>query len=184
MGDECEPEKPEFGTCRENCSVSLASRSLRLDARLIRIPVVTVFVGGMISAVKLINRARLDSGNHEPVTVDLHPDRPEYRGFRTPQCIVSLEADPTFEEIEQAGAEVFKEESAHHILGGMFLVSGEIPRETGYELGLQRGMRFDNDAGKWKDDQLIRDERFLVCKIRGILHHHLIPFGLSLTLGR
>jgi 7,8-dihydropterin-6-yl-methyl-4-(beta-D-ribofuranosyl)aminobenzene 5'-phosphate synthase len=121
----------------------------------------------MISAVKLINKARLDSGIHEPAVVDLHPDRPDYRGFRTQESIVSLEADPTFEEIEQAGATMHKEASSHHVLGGMFLASGEIPRETEYELGLQRGMRFDSRSGKWEEDQLISDERFLACKIKG-----------------
>jgi 7,8-dihydropterin-6-yl-methyl-4-(beta-D-ribofuranosyl)aminobenzene 5'-phosphate synthase len=121
----------------------------------------------MTSAVKLVKRARQDFGIDEPVVVDLHPDRPDYRGFRTQETIVSLEADPTFDEIDRAGATVHKDASPHHVLGGMFLASGEIPRETEYESGLQRGMRFDSRSGKWEEDRLISDERFLACKIKG-----------------
>ena len=117
--------------------------------------------------MKLVKRARQDFGIDEPVVVDLHPDRPDYRGFRTQETIVSLEADPTFDEIDMAGATVHKDASPHHVLGGMFLASGEIPRETEYESGLQRGMRFDSRSGKWEEDRLISDERFLACKIKG-----------------
>lgn len=129
--------------------------------------VIITSLGGLICALRQIQRSKYENGTREPVVVDLHPDRPDYRGFRTQERIVSLEADPTFEEIEQTGAKLHKDSSPHHVLGGMFLASGEIPRQTSYELGLQRGMRFDSSSGKWQEDQLISDERFLVCKIRG-----------------
>jgi 7,8-dihydropterin-6-yl-methyl-4-(beta-D-ribofuranosyl)aminobenzene 5'-phosphate synthase len=121
----------------------------------------------MTRSVELIQRAKVAAGIHDPVVVDLHPDRPDYRGFQGPNTIVSLEADPTFAEIEQAGGVVHKDNAPHLVLGGMFLASGEVPRVTAYELGLQRGMRFDERSGTWEEDRLISDERYLACKIKG-----------------
>lgn len=125
--------------------------------------------GGLTSAVRLINEAREDAGLKGQVIVDVHPNRPEYRGFRTQDTIVSLEADPTFEELEEAGATVNMNDTPQLLWEGWLLASGEIDRETTYELGLQRGMRFESRSGKWEEDQLIRDERFLACKIKGKL---------------
>jgi 7,8-dihydropterin-6-yl-methyl-4-(beta-D-ribofuranosyl)aminobenzene 5'-phosphate synthase len=116
--------------------------------------------GGMLRAIKMIKEKRKD-----PLIVDLHPNRPDYRGFMAMQPI-SLEADPTFTEIEQAGAVVKKNDQPHMVLDGMFLVSGEIPRVTLYEKGLQRGVRFNASTGTWESDELILDERFLMCNVK------------------
>ncbi|KAJ9498282.1 hypothetical protein H2202_006433 [Exophiala xenobiotica] len=120
--------------------------------------------GGMLKAVSMINQARL---SEDGVIVDLHPDRPAYRGFLGPAGPVSLEADPTFAEIEAAGATVVKNDQPHTVLDDMFLVSGEIPRVTPYEVGFKRGMRFNQDSASWESDELIRDERFLMCNVKG-----------------
>ena len=80
---------------------------------------------------------------------------------------ISLEADPSFEEIKAAGATVSKNATAHTILDNMFLVSGEIPRVTPYEKGLMRGIRFEKAKGTWETDELIKDERFLMCNVKG-----------------
>ena len=80
---------------------------------------------------------------------------------------VSLEPDPTFEEIRAAGGTVAKNDSAHTILDETFLVSGEIPRVTSYETGIRRGIRFDIGKGAWEEDTMIRDERFVMCKLKG-----------------
>src|ERR1700761_452582 len=120
----------------------------------------------MLKAIELVNKA-LETANKEPqLIVDLHTDRPQYRGFETPMGIISLQADPSFSEIKEAGATVKTSTEGHTILNNMFLVSGEIPRQTSYEVGLRRGMRFENLHG-WTEDELIRDERFLMCKLKG-----------------
>ncbi|EAL92810.1 MBL fold metallo-hydrolase [Aspergillus fumigatus Af293] len=80
------------------------------------------------------------------------------------QKLISLQADPTFEEIEAAGAVVDKHDEAHTILDDFFLVSGEIPRQTAYENGLKGGMRFTHEDNDWFSDELIADERFLMWK--------------------
>lgn len=127
--------------------------------------------GGMLEAVRMINAARINPGDAAKppgVVVDLHPDRPDYRGMTTPTGgVVSLEADPTFEAIEEAGGVVQKNDGVHAVLDGFFLVSGEIPRETPYELGIKGGMRFSRATGAWEPDEAIRDERMVMCNLKG-----------------
>lgn len=118
----------------------------------------------MLKAVAMINEA---NSSKEGVVVDLHPNRPTYRGFQGPFGPVSLERDPTFAEIEAAGATVVKNDQPHTVLDDMFLISGEIPRVTPYEVGFKRGMRFEEATGTWETDELILDERFLMCNVKG-----------------
>ena len=79
----------------------------------------------------------------------------------------SFIADPKFEEIEQMGGEVSKNDQPHTVLDDMFLVSGEIPRVTAYEKGLKGGVRFDAKKQAWEVDTSMRDERLLMCKLKG-----------------
>ena len=127
--------------------------------------------GGMLRAIDMINEA---SGREhsKPVHVDLHPARPDYRGVRPPEMpVISLEADPTFEQIWKAGALVQKNDEPHTVLDDYFLVSGEIPRVTDYEKGLRFGVRYDAAKNEWRPDEKMADERFLMCEIKnkGIL---------------
>jgi 7,8-dihydropterin-6-yl-methyl-4-(beta-D-ribofuranosyl)aminobenzene 5'-phosphate synthase len=99
--------------------------------------------------------------------VDVHPGRPIFRGVDTGAFVASLEADPTFEELEAAGGTVVKKDEPHTVLDDMFLISGEVPRETEYEVGFPRGVRLDEN-GVWIKDELILDERFVVCNLKGM----------------
>ena len=129
--------------------------------------------GGMLKAVQMITDAKSKStagseALRQPVRVDLHPNRPAYRGMMGPNDhIVSMQADPTFDEIEAAGGEVERNAEAHTILEDMFMVSGFIPRVTDYETGLRRGIRFDPETKTWEKDEMVADERFLMCNIAG-----------------
>lgn len=125
--------------------------------------------GGMVKAVEMIVKARARAGREgERVEVDVHPARPLFRGMQPPELpIVSLEPDPTFEEIEGAGGKVRKSGEAHAICDDYFLVSGEIPRVTEYERGLRFGMRVDDREEGWKPDEQMADERFLMCNVKG-----------------
>lgn len=125
--------------------------------------------GGMLKALDMIQQAREEKRCvPRKAIVDLHPGRPEYRGFQPPGYpIVSLEADPTFEALEHAGGTVHTSDRPHSVLDNMFLVSGEIPRVTSYEQGLKFGVRFENDA--WVPDETMKDERLLMCKLKGEL---------------
>lgn len=106
------------------------------------------------------------------VVVDVHPDRPDFRGVKAEQPI-SLEADPSFDELEMAGAALLKSDEPHTVLDDFFLVSGGIPRDTTYEHGIQGGLRFDSTTGQWKDDTLILDERYVMCHLKGMLESDL-----------
>jgi 7,8-dihydropterin-6-yl-methyl-4-(beta-D-ribofuranosyl)aminobenzene 5'-phosphate synthase len=52
------------------------------------------------------------------------------------------------------------------LLEDTFLVSGEIPRVTGYEKGFPGHKRRSEDGQSWEDDPLIMDERFLAVHLR------------------
>lgn len=136
--------------------------------------------GGLPEAVRMINAAaaaaasasasagRPPDGSSPRVTVDVHPDRPDYRGLATPSgAVVSLEADPTLDEIAGAGAAVARSAGPRTLLGGFFLASGFIPRRTAYELGVRGGLRFSGAAGAWAPDEAIADERLVVCRLGG-----------------
>ena len=129
--------------------------------------------GGMLKAISMINEARKE--NLPPLQVDLHPARPLYRGNQPPEFpVVSLEADPTFSEIEAAGAQVVKSDKPHTVCENYFLVSGEIPRVTEYEKGLRFGVRCDSLDEGWEKDEEMADERFLMCKLKGNLTAYLL----------
>lgn len=129
--------------------------------------------GGMLRVLSMIDDARKkssssSSSSSSPVVVDLHPDRPALRGVKAPSVgvTIALGKDPTFEEIEAAGGKVVKSDRAHAVLDDMFLISGEIPRVTPYEKGLKYGVRLQDK--QWVEDTLMKDERLLMCKVKGI----------------
>lgn len=118
----------------------------------------------------MIKGAKQAQGKSDSLIIDLHPDRPAYRGIALPNSpghIISLEADPTFEELSDAGAVVDKQSESHTVLDDMFLISGEIPRVTPYETGLKNAVRFDPEENDWFSDELIADERLLACNLKG-----------------
>ena len=116
----------------------------------------------------MINDAKHANGLPKGVVADVHPARPDYRGFVLGETIVSLQADPTFEELESAGATVSKQAETHTVLDNLFLISGEIPRLTPYETGLKGAMRYDREENDWFSDESITDERFLMCNLKGM----------------
>ena len=120
--------------------------------------------GGITTVVAAIAAARAAAGR-PPLVVDLHPDRPDQRGILTPfDNFAMLPPEPTFEAIEAAGGQVVTH-ADEHAVSGLFVASGDIPRQTSYETGL---------AGHhtWRGDQVtldpeIHDERFLAANVRG-----------------
>ncbi|KAF7589378.1 hypothetical protein BBP40_004426 [Aspergillus hancockii] len=122
--------------------------------------------GGLVRAIQMITEAKQAKGDSKKVSVDLHPDRPYYRGLAIGPNIISLQADPTFEELEAAGGIIHKHDDTHTVLDNFFLISGEIPRQTAYENGLKGSMRFDKEENDWFTDELISDERFLLCNVK------------------
>ncbi|KAJ2906120.1 hypothetical protein MKZ38_002835 [Zalerion maritima] len=118
---------------------------------------------GLEDAVRMIAERKKEADGQ--VVVDLHPDVVVYRGMKTPKGVVSMEANPTVGTLEEAGAKVELNGDAHLVLDGTFLVSGQIPRVTEYEGGIQGGVRLNED-GEWVEDELIMDERMVVCLLK------------------
>lgn len=139
--------------------------------------------GGMLEAIRQIKSAKASaavaasSTSQQKVLIDLHPARPDFRGIDFPGAPLSLEADPAFEEIEAAGGTVDKHDEAHTVLNDMFLTSGFIPRVTPYEVGLKLGMRFDKRKGIWESDEVVADERFVMCNVKSKFPCHTVWNG-------
>jgi 7,8-dihydropterin-6-yl-methyl-4-(beta-D-ribofuranosyl)aminobenzene 5'-phosphate synthase len=121
--------------------------------------------GALPEVVAAIAGARRRAGR-PPVTVDLHPDRPDQRGVLLPDgTLAMLGAEPTFEAVEAAGGTVAKHAEAHALCDGMFFGSGAIDRVTAYETGLVG--HHSVGASGLEPDPLIMDERFLAARVRG-----------------
>ena len=122
--------------------------------------------GGFPVAVAAITDARRQAGLDAPVVIDLHPDRPDQRGVKTPSgTMVMLPEEPSFDAIREAGGRIELHDEPHHLADGLFLGSGTIVRTTSYETGLDGHHTFRGaDATA---DPLIMDERFLAAEVRG-----------------
>ena len=122
--------------------------------------------GGFPVAISAIAAARQAAGLDDPVVVDLHPDRPDQRGIRTPSgTVVMLPEEPTLASLVAAGGAIELHDEAHLFGGGFFLGSGAIARTTSYEVGLAGHQTFRGNVGE--ADPLIMDERFLAAEVRG-----------------
>ncbi|KAH6682564.1 beta-lactamase domain-containing protein [Halenospora varia] len=122
---------------------------------------------GMLKAVDMINQAKAATGSFSTlVVVDLHPDRPQLRGFNI-KAPVALPAGPTFNEIRAAGGAISESSGAHTVLDNKFLISGFIPASAPYETGLKGGIAINNPAKGWEKDEEMADERFLMCNLKG-----------------
>jgi 7,8-dihydropterin-6-yl-methyl-4-(beta-D-ribofuranosyl)aminobenzene 5'-phosphate synthase len=120
--------------------------------------------GGITTVVAAIAAARR-AADRSPLVVDIHPDRPDQRGILTPLDVFAmLPAEPTIEAIEAAGARVVAHADVHEI-NELFIASGDIPRQTGYETGLAGHHSWRGDTVTL--DPEIHDERFLAATVRG-----------------
>lgn len=120
--------------------------------------------GGLPAVAEAIASARRAAGLESPV-VDLHPERPDQRGVQIPSGpIAMLPPEPTFAEIEAAGATI-ETYSQTHPVAKLFTGSGMIDRVTDYETGLAGHHTFIGDEGR--PDPLILDERFLAARVKG-----------------
>ena len=122
--------------------------------------------GAIPRVVAAISEARAAAG-HPPLLVDVHPDRPDQRGLLLTALgkFSMLPEEPTLEAVEAAGGQIVRHAEAHDVGGGLLLASGDIPRTTSYETGLE-------EHHTWRDghvvpDPEIHDERFLAARVRG-----------------
>ena len=129
--------------------------------------------GGLRAAVPMIAEGR-QAAAAPPVIVDLHPSQPLSRGTKNLDGTFNLflPAEPNFDELGEYGAQVATSSAAHTICSDYFLVSGEIPRETDFETGMNNHWSLRKEGGNdsaegWVSDGLVMDERCLIVKVRG-----------------
>jgi 7,8-dihydropterin-6-yl-methyl-4-(beta-D-ribofuranosyl)aminobenzene 5'-phosphate synthase len=122
--------------------------------------------GGFPMAISAIASARRAAGLMDPLIIDLHPDRPDQRGIRTPSGTMAMfPEEPTLASLADAGGTIELHDEPHLFGGGFFLGSGAIARTTSYEVGLAGHHTFRGDIGE--PDPLIMDERFVAAEVRG-----------------
>ena len=117
---------------------------------------------GLLKAMELIRAAN----GGQPVPVHMHPGAFDRRAIRLPSGeILPLQDVPPRRVLEENGARVVTSAEPEEILGGMFYLSGEIPRRS-FERGLKNHLK-QSTEGQWEADPLIQDERFMAAHVRG-----------------
>jgi 7,8-dihydropterin-6-yl-methyl-4-(beta-D-ribofuranosyl)aminobenzene 5'-phosphate synthase len=118
--------------------------------------------GAMLLALGMI-RSR-NGGRKVPFYA--HPGMFVTRGVRMPNGNVRRMDDvPSVQELTDFGAEVVLTTEARQPLGGLFYVSGEIPRVSGFERGFPGQVK--RTAAGWEPDELLMDERWLAVNVKG-----------------
>lgn len=111
--------------------------------------------GGLISAVKTINKMDLPIITHENML--------KIRGTNLPDGGVRKFAQfPT--EAQLKPAHLIATKQPYLIANNMICITGEIPRKTSYEKGFLRHKMYVNNS--WQPDPLILDDRALIIKIK------------------
>ena len=88
-----------------------------------------------------------------PCVVDVHPDRPYARGMAQGGRVTQLPADPAFLDIEAPWAVIQAHAEAHTVASDAVWVSGEVPRVTDFEQGVQGGVRyFEEGEVGWRPE--------------------------------
>jgi len=119
--------------------------------------------GAMLLALGMI-RGR-NGGRNVPFYV--HPGMFYTRGVRQPSGNVrQMEDVPSIADLTDFGADLVVTTEPQSILDGLFYVSGEIPRVTGFERGYPGQMRRTAN-GEWEPDELLMDERWIAVNVAG-----------------
>ena len=77
-----------------------------------------------------------------------------------------MEDVPSVAALEADGGRVVASRAAQTIAGDTVFVSGEIPRTSGFEIGLPGQHRRTEDGTGWEPDELLMDERFIAVNVR------------------
>lgn len=119
--------------------------------------------GAMLRALEMIQLTT--SGRIVPTY--MHPDMYRTRAMRASDGTMrAFEDVPTRDMLEQHGARVVEATAAQLILDDLFYVSGEIPRVTAFETGMEGQYRRTQDGLDWEPDPLLMDERFVAIRVK------------------
>lgn len=119
--------------------------------------------GGLPQAIEMVRTAN----GGQAVPLYLHPGMFLERGGMQPDGgVLPMERVPPPEAWAAMGATpVVTTQPA--VIAGHVLVSGEIPRVTGYETGLPGQVSRPDERTPWRSDEWLADERFLAVHLRG-----------------
>jgi 7,8-dihydropterin-6-yl-methyl-4-(beta-D-ribofuranosyl)aminobenzene 5'-phosphate synthase len=119
--------------------------------------------GAMLRALEMI---QLKNGGRAVPTY-MHPGMYRTRAMKAPDGSMRLFEDvPTQTTLERQGAAVVHATEAQSILDELFYVSGEIPRVTAFETGMQGQYRRTENGLDWEPDPLLMDERFVAVRVK------------------
>lgn len=119
--------------------------------------------GGIPRALGMIRAAN----GGRPVPLFLHPAMFQQRGLRMPDGgVLPGDPFPTPEAWTQFGAQPTITTEPVTCLEDMFFISGEIPRVTAYEKGLEPQVRRVTPDGPWEPEPGVIDEQFLAVNVR------------------
>ena len=117
--------------------------------------------GGLPQALSM-----LPEGKRVPLY--LHPGMFAERGMRQSDGgVLPMDPVPTPAGWAAMGADPVVSADPLSVLGGLFQISGEIPRVTAYERGLPGQVARADENAAWVADELLMDERFLAVRLKG-----------------
>lgn len=120
--------------------------------------------GGLPQAFSMIRAAKPEART----PLYLHPGMFRERGMRQPDGgVLPMDDIPSPSGWAEMGAEPVVTTEPQSICGGLFHVSGEIPRITPYERGLPGQVARAHEDAPWEPDEALTDERFLAVKLEG-----------------
>jgi 7,8-dihydropterin-6-yl-methyl-4-(beta-D-ribofuranosyl)aminobenzene 5'-phosphate synthase len=120
--------------------------------------------GAMLRALQLVR----DRNGGQDVPCYMHPDMFRSRAAKlTDGSFRPMEDVPSMADLEDNGGRVISSRDAQTIAGNTVFVSGEIPRRSGFEIGLPGQHRRTEDGKGWELDELLLDERFVAVNVRG-----------------
>ena len=120
--------------------------------------------GAMLRALQLVR----DRNGGREVPCYMHPDMFRSRAAKMPDGSMRLMEDvPSEAALVAHGGHVISTRDAQVITGDTVYVSGEIPRHSGFEVGLPGQHRRTLDGKGWELDELLVDERFIAFNVKG-----------------
>ena len=119
--------------------------------------------GAMLRALQLVR----DRNGGREVPCYMHPDMFRSRSVKMPDGSFRLMEDvPSEAALTAHGGRVVSTRDAQAIAGNTVYVSGEIPRHSGFEVGMPGQHRRTLDNQGWELDELLIDERFVAFHVR------------------
>lgn len=120
--------------------------------------------GAMLRALQLA----LDRNGGRAVPCYVHPDMFRSRAAKLSDgSFRPMEDVPSPAALEAHGGRVVSMREATTAASDTVFVSGEIPRRSGFEIGLPGQHRRTADGSGWEPDELLIDERFIAVNVRG-----------------